>query len=158
MKKILVCSDLLDDTIPALVAARKYALAYRAENVEVTLLFVLDTPVSYVAPIGLGPGWIDLEPTIQEGELRANERLRDIAAQYFSEFSPTVVVKRSVHAVYEEIVKYADEHQMDLIIVAKHSRSTMERFLLGSVTTKVVQLSHCPVLVVPVKAPPRPAA
>ncbi len=151
MKNILVCSDLLEDTLPALATARHYAVALRPENVSVTLLFVMDTPVSLVTPIGgLEAGWVDLEPTIQEGEKRAKERLGEIAASHFSEFSPEILVKRTVQSIPDEIVAIAEEQKFDLIVVAKHSRSGMERFLLGSVTTKVVQNARCAVLVVPI--------
>lgn len=46
-----------------------------------------------------------------------------------------------------EIVNYAKENKMDLIVIASHGRTGFNHFLLGSVTEKVVRLSSCPVLV-----------
>ncbi|MDJ0657903.1 MAG: universal stress protein [Crocosphaera sp.] len=46
-----------------------------------------------------------------------------------------------------EIVDYAQKNNIDLIVIASHGRTGLNRFLLGSVTEKVVRLAQCPVLV-----------
>ncbi|MGK7957872.1 MAG: universal stress protein, partial [Crocosphaera sp.] len=46
-----------------------------------------------------------------------------------------------------EIVDYANNNNIDLIVIASHGRTGLNRFLLGSVAEKVVRLSQCPVLV-----------
>ncbi len=45
------------------------------------------------------------------------------------------------------IVRYADEQEMDLIVIATHGRGGVPRLILGSVADKVVRGSHVPVLV-----------
>ena len=47
----------------------------------------------------------------------------------------------------EEIVRYADEHGIDLIVIGSRGRGRMAALLLGSVSNKVVQHTSCPVLV-----------
>lgn len=49
---------------------------------------------------------------------------------------------------YEAILAYADEQDIDLIVMGTHGRTGVERYLLGSVTEKVVRLSDIPVLTV----------
>jgi nucleotide-binding universal stress UspA family protein len=49
----------------------------------------------------------------------------------------------------EHILHVADQKTPDLIVIATHGRTGMQRFLLGSVTSKVVRAVSCPVLVVP---------
>lgn len=49
---------------------------------------------------------------------------------------------------YGEIVRYAGEKDIDLIVVGTHGRSGMTHFLLGSVAEKVVRHAPCPVLTV----------
>lgn len=44
------------------------------------------------------------------------------------------------------ILDYADEHQIDLVVMGTHGRRHVSRLLLGSVTEEVVRRSHCPVL------------
>ena len=50
--------------------------------------------------------------------------------------------------VAEEICRYAREHGTDLVVIGSHGRSGWQRWLLGSVTERVMRLSPCPVLVV----------
>ena len=48
----------------------------------------------------------------------------------------------------EEIIKYAEQAKVDLLVTGARGRSALGRFLLGSVSTKLVQYSPCTVLVV----------
>jgi len=48
----------------------------------------------------------------------------------------------------ENILKVADEENVDLIVVGASGKHALERFLLGSVSEKVVRHSRAPVLVV----------
>jgi nucleotide-binding universal stress UspA family protein len=48
----------------------------------------------------------------------------------------------------ETIVSLAEKNHADLIVMATHGRRGIARALLGSVTEKVVRLSHTPVLTV----------
>ncbi|MFH0768633.1 MAG: universal stress protein [Chloroflexota bacterium] len=47
-----------------------------------------------------------------------------------------------------EILRYVDEHDVDLIIMATHGRSGVDRWLVGSVADKVVRNSNHPVRLV----------
>ncbi|NLA88805.1 MAG: universal stress protein [Alcaligenaceae bacterium] len=53
----------------------------------------------------------------------------------------------SNYNVADGIVEAAKEHGCDLIYIATHGRSGLSRLLLGSVTTKVIQLAPVSVLV-----------
>lgn len=46
------------------------------------------------------------------------------------------------------IIDYANDHDIDLIVMGSHGRTGAERFLLGSVTEKVLRRSDVPVLTV----------
>lgn len=48
----------------------------------------------------------------------------------------------------ETIVGYADEYSIDLIIMPTHGRSGLRRYLLGSVTERVVETASVPILTV----------
>jgi nucleotide-binding universal stress UspA family protein len=48
----------------------------------------------------------------------------------------------------EKILDFADEHDIDLIVVGSLGKSGIERFALGSVSEKVVRHAKTPVLVV----------
>jgi nucleotide-binding universal stress UspA family protein len=49
---------------------------------------------------------------------------------------------------HKAILRYATEQDIDLIVMGTHGRTGVERYLLGSVTEKVVRLSDVPVLTV----------
>ena len=48
----------------------------------------------------------------------------------------------------EEILRYADENTIDLILMATHGRSGIRRWAMGSVADKVLRASKVPVLLV----------
>jgi nucleotide-binding universal stress UspA family protein len=49
---------------------------------------------------------------------------------------------------YSEIIDYADEVAADMIVMGTHGRRGLDRYLLGSVTEKVVRSSDVPVLTI----------
>ncbi|EMA46317.1 universal stress protein [Halococcus saccharolyticus] len=59
--------------------------------------------------------------------------------------SGSVVLGTSIHG---EILSYIDEHDVDLIVVGTHGRTGFDRYMLGSVTEKLVRTSPIPVLTV----------
>ena len=46
-----------------------------------------------------------------------------------------------------EIIDYAQDHKISLIIIPSHGRTGFNRFLMGSVAERVIRHCHCPVLV-----------
>ncbi|MEM2933347.1 MAG: universal stress protein [Methanocellales archaeon] len=48
----------------------------------------------------------------------------------------------------QEIVKFANANNIDLIVMGTLGKSGLERFLLGSVAEKVIRTASCPVMVV----------
>jgi len=50
-------------------------------------------------------------------------------------------------AVYGEIIQYADQENIDLIVIGTRGRSGVKKLLLGSTASGVVIYAACPVLV-----------
>jgi nucleotide-binding universal stress UspA family protein len=48
----------------------------------------------------------------------------------------------------EEIIRVAEEKQIDIIVVGTQGRTGLSHLLLGSVAERVVRIAECPVLVV----------
>jgi len=66
--------------------------------------------------------------------------------------SVTTAVREGV--VHDAVLDYGDENEIDLIVMGTHGRTGVRRFLLGSVTEKVVRLADVPVLSVKADAEP----
>lgn len=60
---------------------------------------------------------------------------------------------RVVHATAKgradaEIIRYAKEHEIDMIVIATHGRTGLTHLLIGSTAERVVRMAACPVLTV----------
>lgn len=81
-------------------------------------------------------------------------QIQQEARDYLSEISKTVSEKVNVNTVVkigssaEEIIKAADELEVDLIAMSTHGRHGIRRWAFGSVTDKVLRGGDKPVLVV----------
>ena len=53
---------------------------------------------------------------------------------------------------HRALLDYAAENGVDIVVMGTHGRTGVDRYLLGSVTEKVVRLSDVPVLTVPLPA------
>ena len=49
---------------------------------------------------------------------------------------------------FVEIIRYAREKNVDVIVMGTHGRGAVAHMLLGSVTEQVVRMASCPVLTV----------
>lgn len=82
------------------------------------------------------------------------KRLQGVAASEMKDllsglpFPPLEIktVQRRAVAAAPAVVEYAEEKEIDLIIMGAHGRRGFRRFLLGSVAEEVVRLAPCPVL------------
>ena len=52
----------------------------------------------------------------------------------------------------DEIIRAAEEHQVDLVVLGSHGTSGIKRFLLGSVSDKVLIYATCSVLIIKIPA------
>ncbi len=110
------------------------------------------TVVHVIAPRPLAP--IDVGttiPWIKQRELKVKEtgrRLVEQSAQKLIEAGFTAEAFCRLGNPAEKIMKVASQQHADLIMMGAKGLSDIDRFLLGSVSTRVVQHAHCAVLVV----------
>lgn len=112
------------------------ARRYRA---RVTMLHVMEIPsVTY-------PGWpvhaalIDFQAMIDD----RNQRIESFLKTEFEEIATTRVRDEGDPA--RQIVAFAEKERVDLIMMPTHGYGPFRRFLLGSVTAKVLHDVKCPV-------------
>jgi nucleotide-binding universal stress UspA family protein len=61
---------------------------------------------------------------------------------------PIIDVEERAEKAAPAILRYAKDHDVDLIVMGTHGRRGVRRVLMGSVTEEVVRLSECPVFTV----------
>lgn len=122
-------------------AALKYGVALaRAFNARLHLLHVPEDPgevqeLEY--PIGLFE-------TLQNA---AHDRLGHLLTEADRrDLRPECAMR--IGTPCDEIVAYANEQKIDLIIMGTHGREGVARVLVGSVAEKVVRRAQCPVMTV----------
>lgn len=130
MKRILIPTDFSPHAEAAMAHAVGLAQAYDAE------LHLLNVQVPY------GP----TSPLLDEfpGESEARDALDALEVG-------TVAVKREMRraiAVAPAVLEYADDNEIDLIVMGSHGRRGVSRLLLGSVTEEVIRAGRWPVLTV----------
>ncbi len=136
----------IDGSESSVQAAR---LAFRVAKIcgaAVTLLYVVDTVVmDELRKFGR-------EHNQVQAELRENGwRYLDYVTKLAEEAGLTVQTELREGEPYAEIVSLADSMGADLIVMGHVGRRGPRRILVGSVTERVIEFAHCPVLVA--KAP-----
>jgi nucleotide-binding universal stress UspA family protein len=137
--RILVPTDGSD---PA-VAATDHALTV-AERFDATVhaLYVVDTDgIAHEAP---GLGLDALRDALREEGAAATAAVEDRAEKRGVNVTTAVVEGLAE----ETIVDYADENGIDMIVMGTHGRRGLDRYLMGSVTERVVRRTDVPTLVV----------
>jgi len=140
LKTILVPTDFSECS----EAAVKYGFALaNAFGATAHLLNVVQDPYTlpwaadaFAAPVG---------DMLTDWEAQAKRRLVESVPD--ASASPTVLTTR-VGSPATEIVRYATQHRIDLIVLGTHGRGPLGHILLGSVAERVVRTAPCPVLTV----------
>ncbi|ESP88694.1 universal stress protein [Candidatus Halobonum tyrrellensis] len=133
---ILLPTDGGDGTGAALVHAEALATAFDA---TVHVLYVADTNRDSVTTL---QGGETLDVLVGTGERIVGDTA-DSLDQRIERV--TEVVQGTPHRT---IVDYVDQYGIDVVVMATHGREGLERYLLGSVTEKVVRAAPVPVLTV----------
>ncbi|MFO7925089.1 MAG: universal stress protein [Halobacteriota archaeon] len=125
------------------------ALEFAIENVpdaSVTALHVID-PRSFSAK-GIESGITTDVAQLRETRERAAETLIEKIRGRGEELGSKIDTAIETGKPAREIVSYAEEHDVDQIVIGSHGRTGASRVLLGSVAETVVRRSPVPVTVV----------
>ncbi len=142
-KNILVPIDLTECSDSAVLYALNIAQLTGA-RVRVVYILRLDM---YAQDIPSGA----LEMVIEQSEKALDKRVAKIKKTYEKRKSASKNIKIThevTHGMTEAatISQYAQKHNTDLIVIHTHGRAGIKRFLLGSVTERVISSSKCSVL------------
>ncbi len=76
----------------------------------------------------------------------ANNSLKKFAEKFTESKNVKKILLRGND--FETITSYAEENDIDLIVIATHGRTGLLHTLIGSVAEKVIRFAKCPVLVI----------
>ena len=157
IKKILVPTDLSDDSVPAIGYAISLA---RDHGAEVVILHTVPAKMlkpsagAYlsggVASEGMGSVALPGQPNV-EGLLESRKRVvgnfleQRIAPELLRATQITPLVR--LGKVVDEILAAAKETQADVIVMISQA-SPLRRFLGGSFTERTIRKARCPVLTI----------
>ncbi len=142
LKRILVPTDFSETANVALWYARELAQSLGA---SIHLLHVVP---EMFGPGRTGHGFVpDLNRYAETIRQQAAARLTTVlTASERDELHAQFATR--IGAPFVEIVRYAKEQEIDLIVMGTHGRGPVAHMLMGSVAERVVRKAPCPVLTV----------
>ena len=78
----------------------------------------------------------------------SNQKLKNVAEDHASDEVNIVTASSRAFSAAEEIVNYAEENKIDLILMGTHGRTAINHLLLGSVAERVIRMAKCPVMTI----------
>jgi nucleotide-binding universal stress UspA family protein len=142
-KKILVPLDGSELAKKALDQAEKLAKTFDA---EIVLLQVVPFMPIYGSPELVTPLIVD-----EKQKESAERYLRNLAEELKKRDLKVTTMVRTGQQVAVEIIDFAKESRVDLIVMCTHGRSGITRWVLGSVAHKVLTRAETPILLIHLK-------
>ena len=141
IKNILVG---VDGSKPS-VQACHYAMDLASQTqAQLTFLFVIETP--QVIPVGPLSGYVTTAPARSQDDVKKAEAIVEQVAKERPGLKVTTRVE--LGDPVDTICDVARSTKADLVVVGARGHNAAQRFLLGSVSDRVVHHASCPVLVV----------
>lgn len=138
VRRILVPVDFSEGSEMAIRHAKEIAQTYGA---EIDLLHVVEE-LAYPTAYGLEPVTFPTQDIVE----RVEKQLADLARDEIG--YEHVMIQATVGHPATGILEYVEENEVDLIVIATHGRTGLDRMLLGSVTERVLRRAPTPVFVV----------
>jgi nucleotide-binding universal stress UspA family protein len=141
LKKVLVPTDFSESARHALTYGISFAREYRAELV--VLHVVENLTVGYASDLFPVP----MAEVFQEISGYAKAELAKLGA--VAREKKVEVVEHVVQGKPSaEIIRFAREAEVDMIVLGTHGKGMLDQALFGSTTERVVRRAPCPVLTV----------
>ena len=142
LKSVLVATDFSDTSDVALRYGKALAAAFGA---SLHVLHVVQEP--FAQPWAVEAYGFSLTALQDEWLREAKARIEQtLTAEERTQYRASLITIMG-HPVVE-ILKYADDHALDLIVIGTHGRGPLGHMVMGSVAERVVRKARCPVLTV----------
>lgn len=142
LSRILFATDFSPNA--ALAFNHAIGAALRAPGSTLYLMHVIPEPDAQF--------WKTYLYEVEDIDEKAKKDIDDkLAAEYLPHVPEGVNLKIEIliGKAHDQIIDFARENKMDLIVLGRHGHTGLGRVISGNVTRSVVQHTTCPVLVVP---------
>lgn len=141
-KRILFCTDFSENADFAF----QFALdaATRKADSELHLL--------HIVPESDAQFWKSYIYEIEDVDEKAKRDIDNHIDQTYRKIVPrdqNFIAQFKVGNAVQEILNYAKEHEMDLIVIGRQGQSALGTTLFGKITEKICRHAECAVLVIP---------
>lgn len=133
-----------------------------SENADFAFRFAVDTAMRrpgcqlyllHVIPESEAQFWKTYVYEVEDVDNKAKHDLDERIGQVYLSDLPdgvNVQVEYRIGKDWQEILTFANEKQIDLIVIGRQGRSSLQTAIFGKVTEKIVRKADCAVLVVPI--------
>jgi universal stress protein A len=144
IKNILCPTDFSEPSYEALKVADELAAHFGA---VIHIITVVPLVPIVEAPIGVESASFNIASYQQELEGQAKKSLKSLVDQKVNK-DTKVSTGVLIGNASAEVMRYATEKNVDMIVIATHGLSGWRRFISGSTTEQIVRQSACPVLTI----------
>lgn len=139
LKRILLATDFSAGSDVAVPYALDLARRYGATIYLMHVIYDIERELSWY------PTQVRLDDYYKDMEASANEEFRRLVEGRLENYGKVeCVLLRGIPD--QEILKYAEENAMDLIVMGTHGRKGLDRVFFGSTASTVIKQAGCPVL------------
>ena len=141
VENILFPTDFSEGSSLALHYAKDFTLHYAAK------LYILHVVYDISKSTGLNIPHISSDEVCKELSDWAVKEIDKFCKDDIQELSN--VEKKVVHGTpWEEIINFADNEKIDMIVMGTYGRTGLERLIFGNTAERVVRRAPCPVMTV----------
>lgn len=141
-KKVLFCTDFSESADFAFNFAMKIAI--QNDDNELFLLHVIPEPQSQFSRTYIYE--------INDVDSKARQDIdRKIQENYASKLPENFKLNSEfrIGSEHQEILDFIEKNNIDLVVIGRSKRSTVQKAFFGDITEKIARKSKCPVLIVP---------
>ena len=143
IENVLYPTDFSEFALGALPYAKEMARSFGA---TLHCLHVVDEAYRYWS--AMGPESIPVGPPVEDMMAAAETRMAKFRDEHLADVGEGLVTHVSMGRPFTEVISYAREQNVGMVVMATHGRGAIAHMLLGSTTEKVVRKARCAVLTI----------
>lgn len=143
LKTVLFPTDFSELSVHVLAYAHSFAGCFGA---KLHVIHVVDEAFQYW--MAMGPSSLPVGPRPEELVSGSQQTMAAYVKEHLADSKLEITTEILVGRPFMEIIRYAHEKKVDLIVMGTHGRGAISHALMGSVAEKVVRKAPCPVLTI----------